>query len=120
MDHRGTHLIVDLYGCRKAPGGGGEAVLRSVARLAGLNIVEGVSHAFPGGGDTAILLLSQSHCSVHSWPEVGYVAFDLYSCKVMEAGLAGAVVDLLRERYGAEQTIVRTLKRGHVAVPEKV
>ena len=45
-------------------------------------VVGRISHAFPepGGGFTGVFLLSESHASVHTYPEHGYAAVDLFSC----------------------------------------
>lgn len=121
MDHRGTHLILDLYGCRKEPNDGAEAALRSIARLAGLDVVGVAHHRFDGGGgETAILLLSQSHCSVHTWPEKGYAAFDLYSCRTMAPGMVESIADALRDMLKADHAVARIVRRGNAVVPEKV
>jgi S-adenosylmethionine decarboxylase proenzyme len=119
VDHRGTHLIVDLYGCKRRPGEGAETLLAEIARRAGLTVLAKARHGFPGGGETALLLLSQSHCSVHTWPEVDYVAIDLYSCKPMPEDLALGIVEFLRERLGAGKVEHRLIERGHAAaLPE--
>ena len=86
MDPRGTHVLVDLYGCKKMPE---DAVgfIRGAAEAAGLKILREVAHNFEGGGATALLLLETSHASVHTWPECNYVSFDLYSCKRKQNGV---------------------------------
>jgi S-adenosylmethionine decarboxylase len=44
----------------------------------GLNQLGSVYHDFPSGGFTAVICLSESHLSVHTWPETGYIAFDVF------------------------------------------
>ena len=58
-------------------------VLRHAIKKGGFTIIkEAGSHKFKGGGQgvTGFILLSQSHAAFHSYPEYGYVAFDIYSC----------------------------------------
>lgn len=45
---------------------------------AGLNKVGEVYHSFPGGGFTAVICLTESHISIHTWPEHGLVTFDVF------------------------------------------
>lgn len=120
MDHRGTHLLVDLYGCMKRPEEGGESLLAEVARLAGLTVLARARHGFPGGGETAFLLLSQSHASIHTWPENRYCSFDLYSCKPMAPDLMARIVHLLKERLGAAKADHGTVPRGYDSISETV
>jgi S-adenosylmethionine decarboxylase len=67
-------------------------------------------HQFGGeAGITALLLLSESHLALHSFPEHAAVTVNLYSCKDREE-LAWSVV--LREAFGAREVSVRLLARG--------
>jgi S-adenosylmethionine decarboxylase len=69
-------------------------------------------HQFGGeAGITGLLLLSESHLALHSFPEHGAVTINLYSCKAREE-LAWSTV--LREAFGAEDVVVRSLARGPV------
>ena len=59
------------------------ATLRSALRKEGFLIIkEAGSHKFEGGGEgvTGFILLGQSHAAFHSYPELGYMALDIYSC----------------------------------------
>lgn len=110
MDHKGTHLIVDLHGCRKRIESA-VGILEDIARLAGLKVLARMNHRFPGGGETALLLLSESHCSIHSWPENGYAAFDLYSCGPLGAELLGRVLERLKEWLGSDDATTSLVQR---------
>ncbi len=54
--------------------------LRAAARAGGAQVLGETSTVFPNGAVTAVLLLSQSHLSVHTWPEYGMANFDLLTC----------------------------------------
>ena len=82
----GLHLIGDLYGCR-----GDAALMTDAARLeafckqavadASLTTVGSLFHSFgEGGGVTGVVVLAESHLSIHTWPEAGYVTLDVYVC----------------------------------------
>jgi S-adenosylmethionine decarboxylase len=82
----GLHLIGDLHGC----GAGDQyffdaASLRerclTLVREAGLTVVGDYFHQFgEGGGVTGVVVLAESHLSVHTWPEKRYVTVDVYVC----------------------------------------
>lgn len=44
----------------------------------GLNQLGSIYHDFPSGGFTAVICLSESHLSVHTWPETGLITFDVF------------------------------------------
>ena len=79
----GRHLILDLYGC--SPGilddyGELQRFLEIALVLAKANILRIIGEKFEPQGVTLLALLSESHASIHTWPELGYAAIDLYTC----------------------------------------
>lgn len=78
----GWHLLLDMYGARHLQDGAAlEAAMRQAARLAGAQVLSAHMHGFPGrGGVTGVLLLAESHISVHTWPELDYAALDIFMC----------------------------------------
>lgn len=57
----------------------------------GLSSVGRLFHCFDaGGGVTGVVVLAESHLSVHTWPEAGYVALDVYVCNYTEDNRAKA------------------------------
>merc|ERR1712151_194786 len=60
-------------------------LLRNMAAIADLTILGDLNHQFMPQGVTAILLVSESHLSAHTWPELGYAAVDVCSCKELDA-----------------------------------
>ncbi len=58
-----------------------EQVLRTAAHAAGATVIAAHLHHFgPQQGVTGVLLLQESHLSIHSWPEFGYAAVDIFLC----------------------------------------
>jgi len=79
----GTHSILELYDCpAKLLNDPGQILdfAREAARRARCTVLTEASHCFEPQGVTAILLLAESHLSVHTWPEVGYAAIDVFTC----------------------------------------
>lgn len=93
------------------------AMFAAALRGAGATIVHEVSHAFPGAGITAVLILRESHAVLHTWPETGTVNIDIFSCSARLRSLA-AIEDLGR-LLGARDVSIQEIARadGHSAVP---
>jgi S-adenosylmethionine decarboxylase len=82
-DAVGKHCILELYHCR-ADRLDDEAFLRSsitqAVQEAGATLLQLISHRFSPQGVTALALLAESHLSIHTWPESGYAAVDVFTC----------------------------------------
>ena len=93
----GIHLLADLHGIEAALLTDAEridALLREAALAAGARILHSHFHTFgPGMGITGVLLLAESHISIHTWPEVGFAAADIFMCGAARPQLALEVID---------------------------
>lgn len=79
----GRCLIVELYGCK-------EGILDSLvdieeamvgaADLTGANIIKTAFHKFNPHGVSGIVVIAESHLAIHTWPEHGYAAVDIFTC----------------------------------------
>ncbi|MGB8701326.1 MAG: adenosylmethionine decarboxylase [Thermosynechococcaceae cyanobacterium] len=79
----GSHCILELYDCPGMLLNDASFIqrsLREAARAANATLLDEVLHQFDPQGVTALALLSESHISVHTWPEVGYAALDVFTC----------------------------------------
>ena len=83
IDPRGTHCLLELYGC---PGNILNnstlisACLKHCAEVAHTYLINEVVHHFHPLGLTAFALLAESHIAIHTWPEHGYAAVDIFTC----------------------------------------
>ncbi|MBS1733246.1 MAG: S-adenosylmethionine decarboxylase [Bacteroidetes bacterium] len=78
------HSILDLYDCSPeifVSISKGKKVLREACKKAKLNVVGEFGKVYPGGGYSCGLFLSESHISIHTWPELFYCAIDIFICK---------------------------------------
>ena len=69
---RGRHLLLELHGCERGTlvdAVALERVLRRAAELANVQVMCMCFHQFPAGGITGVLVLAESHISIHTWPE---------------------------------------------------
>lgn len=105
----GRHLLADLTGI--APGLLAdplqiEQILRQAARAGDATVLAGHFHHFgPQQGVTGVLLLMESHLSVHTWPEHGYAAIDIFMCG--EAGADAALAALIAALQPTQQQIFK-------------
>lgn len=112
MSTRGTHLLVECRGCTPAALNDPQALeqaLRAAAARIGARVVTAAFHTFAPHGVTGMLLLEESHLSIHTWPEHGYAAIDLFTCGVTDPAQA---LPLLRSALGARELELLTVSRG--------
>lgn len=87
-----------------------EALMREAAAVAHARVIAGHFHRFGGeGGVTGVLLLAESHLSIHTWPEIGLAAVDAFMC-----GRANALAAIrwLRDAMGAGGDETTAVRRG--------
>lgn len=79
---RGRHLICELYGASRLDDVDHVAdALRRAARACGATVLESRLHPFDeNDGVTGVVLLAESHVTIHTWPEHDYAAVDLFMC----------------------------------------
>jgi S-adenosylmethionine decarboxylase len=86
------------------------ALLPPPAVAAGGGHVLDVSHViFPNGAITLVLILAESHLSIHTWPEENLIAIDLFSCGAIDGQ---AVLDELIGGLRLTQVTIRNVQRG--------
>ncbi len=107
------HLLVDFFGssastlCDQALI---ERLLLEGARCAGATILQCHVHSFGSGeGVTGVALLAESHLSIHTWPELGFAAADIFMCGDSQPRLALEVLD---RGLQATHRELRTISRG--------
>ena len=77
------HLLVDLYGC---PADllndvtGLETVMIEAAQRAGATVINSMFHHFSPFGVSGVVVIQESHLTIHTWPEQGFAAVDLFTC----------------------------------------
>lgn len=109
----GLHLLADLHGvdahlltsCEAL-----DALLRRAALAAGATILHGHLHSFgPQQGVTGVLLLAESHISIHTWPESRFAALDIFMCGAAAPMLA---LEVITASLAPARTQVHTSARG--------
>jgi S-adenosylmethionine decarboxylase len=108
----GTHLIADLYGCTGlADIALVERALRGAVDAAGATLLDLRLHGFGEElGVTGVALLAESHLSIHTWPEHGYAAVDIFLCG--EQHDLDAALATLRHSFTATRCEEQRIARG--------
>ena len=109
----GRHLILDLWGCQQLDNLSFiEQTLRDATDSAGATLLHLHLHHFtPNGGVSGVAVLAESHISIHTWPERGYAALDIFMCGNTQPEKA---VELLQQRFQPQRSEINTHLRGMV------
>jgi S-adenosylmethionine decarboxylase len=107
----GTHLIIDLWGAERLDDLPHiEQTLRACVEAAGATLLHIHLHHFtPNMGVSGVAVLAESHISIHTWPERGYAALDVFMCG---AARPHEAVEVLREAFKPTQLTVGEHLRG--------
>lgn len=95
MNTYGRHLLVEYYDCDKNILNNLEsieALFIAAARAADATIVQSTFHRFAPQGVSGVVVIEESHLSIHTWPEHGYAAVDFYTCGASEPDKAHPVL----------------------------
>jgi len=112
-DPIGHHYIVEASGCDAeiiSNVGKVQQILVKAAEISGAKVWSVSFSKFPPHGVSGVVVISESHISVHTWPEYGYGAIDFYTCGQSvepEKGLNYAV-----EAFGASTSHITEITRG--------
>jgi S-adenosylmethionine decarboxylase len=116
----GRHVLAELHGCRfdvlndvdKV-----EKMMVNAALEAGAEIRECVFHKFSPQGVSGVVVISESHLAIHTWPELGYAAVDVFTCG--DTVNPWDACNYLTEKFEADNVTATELARGKI-IPQKV
>ncbi len=109
----GDHYIVEASGCNPEIIGNIQRVqeiLVEAAARAKVTIWNISFHRFPPNGVSGVIVIAESHISIHTWPEVGYAAIDIYTCG--DSTLPEEAVKYAIKGFGATHVHVTEITRG--------
>jgi S-adenosylmethionine decarboxylase len=106
----GTHLIIDLHGAKRLNDIDHiEATLRRCVDASRATLLHIHLHHFQPSGVSGVAVLAESHISIHTWPEAGYAALDVFMCGSADPDKC---VPVLKAAFSAERVGVNELLRG--------
>ena len=125
MHALGTHLLVELRECnsktlndlKKV-----QEILVMAARVAKATIIETSFHKFSPFGISGVVVIAESHLTIHTWPEYGYAAVDIFTCgdTLQPEVAADYLVDKFHSKSPSIVEMRRgLLSRGDVKLPHK-
>ncbi len=114
MKFAGLHLLVDLWGAKNLSD---PALINNslceAARAAGATILHSHFHHFsPNGGVSGVVVLAESHISIHTWPERHFAAIDIFMCGECDPHLA---VPVLHRTFQADRVVLDEQRRGRIS-----
>ena len=109
--HVGQHLLIDIWGARNLDDlNAVQTALLEAIHACGATLIVLKLHQFElGNGITGMAILSQSHMSIHTWPEIGYAAIDLFVCGMNDPHV---IVPILQTSFMPTRLEVAEQKRG--------
>ena len=113
MQFLGRHVVAEIYGCRFGVLNDVDKVERimvNAALEAGAEVREMVFHKFSPQGVSGVVVISESHLAIHTWPELGYAAVDVFTCG--DTVNPWDACNYLAEQFGADYVDASELKRG--------
>ncbi len=118
MKPLGIQYIAEFYRCSPTfisdPGQVEKAMLQA-ARVAKATIVESLFHRFSPQGISGVILIAESHLTIHTWPEHGYAAVDFFSCSLLDYQ---AAFDHMKKEFEAEEISIEKIRRGNLIQAE--
>ena len=113
MNALGRHLLMELEDCNEETLDNLEALKAAMlmaADEAGATILGESFHRFSPHGISGVVVIAESHLCIHTWPEYGYAAADIFTCGTTVQPEKAA--ELLVEKLGARKHSIRELQRG--------
>jgi S-adenosylmethionine decarboxylase len=113
MKFAGMHLLADLWGARKLDDPEYiDAALREAALAAGATILHSHFHHFtPNGGVSGVVVLAESHISIHTWPEHDFAAVDIFMCGACDPYRS---IPVLRRAFAPDRVDLDEQRRGRI------
>lgn len=113
MNALGIHLLIELWSCNTQKLDNLdylEKIMSQAAEVAGATVLRTAFQDFSPQGVSGVVVIAESHLTIHTWPELGYAAVDIFTCgsKVDPWKAAG----FLRQELEAQDVEVRDFLRG--------
>ena len=109
----GRHILAEFFGCNPNVLNNVELIQEKMTQAAvecGATVVQTCFHMFNPYGVSGVVIISESHLAIHTWPELGYAAVDLFTCG--EHCDPKIAYDFLKKAFDSTEGSFSQLKRG--------
>lgn len=120
MSALGNHILVEFSGCTPQ-------IMNEVSTIeqgmvdaaikAGATVINSTFHHFSPYGVSGVVVIQESHLAIHTWPEYGYAAVDLFTCGDIDSWIS---FDYLKEVFQAKNYSAIELRRGSLSLLERL
>lgn len=118
MEALGRHILAEFYECdtdaindvRLV-----EETLLRAAKEAGATVIGSSFHLFEPYGVSGVVVISESHLAIHSWPEYAYAAVDIFTCGDDVDPMVA--FDYLKEHFRTQNATYQIVQRGQLGLP---
>ena len=113
MNALGRHLLVELYDCDREVLNDLDLIRDVMVKAAidcGAVVLGDSFHRFSPQGVSGVVVIAESHLSIHTWPEYGYAAVDVFTCGTTVRPEKAA--EVLIDRLGAKHHSLTEIPRG--------
>ncbi|MBU4472772.1 MAG: adenosylmethionine decarboxylase [Candidatus Omnitrophica bacterium] len=111
LNHAGTHLLVEIWNAKNISSPKIiKKILKQIVKACGATLLKVQAHIFsPFNGVSGVAILKESHVSIHTWPEFGYAAVDIFVCGKVNPYKA---LPILKQGFETQDLQILELKRG--------
>lgn len=115
----GQHVLGDFLGCTRLPDDADrlQELMEEAATMLGATVIESCFHTFNPHGLSGVVVISESHMAIHTWPEHDAACVDLFTCSTDLHPRIG--FEWLAEQFGATDVEMCELPRG-LGVPRRL
>lgn len=109
--YAGVHILADFWHGKKIENPKSiRAILLQAVKVSGNTPLKTIVHKFYPQGVTGLILLAESHIAVHTWPELDYIAIDIFTCGAETN--PDKALSYLRKIIKPKREMVKKIKRG--------
>lgn len=110
----GHHYLIDMWNCKYLED---DKIIHDIlivsAKAAGATVLHAHTHHFGvGQGVSGVVILAESHISIHTWPERNFVAFDIFMCGETNPDLS---LKVLENEFKPTKINIKKMKRGLIS-----
>jgi S-adenosylmethionine decarboxylase len=109
VNHRGTHVIADIHTIEFPESDKLKILCADALKISNMSVLSTQIHDFSDTAFTGLFLLAESHFSIHTFPECGYISLDCYTCG--DGGKPLLAISHIVERLKVRETSIKIIER---------